>query len=450
MQKYDVIIIGGGPAGYKSALKLASMDKKVCIIDKSTSHLGGTCLNEGCIPVKSLLKASEVYKTVQKASEYGVSAGEAKLDLTAVKKKMLANTEILNKGLAGTIKRAKIDVKEGIASFADKYTVYVDGESVYGDNIIIATGSVSSDLPDIKPDGNKILTSKELLLNEKLPEKLLIIGGGVIGCEFATYYSCAGSSVTIVEPMAELLPNEDEETGKTIKREFKKVGIISDTSSLVKSLEYNGDRVKAVISGKKIREDEFDLVLLAVGRNSNLDGLELDKAGVQTEKGHVKVNEYMQTTAENIYCAGDAADGWMLAHTAYDEAICVAKNIVYGNSYKPERTAVPRVVFCSPEVGAVGLTEEQALEEFDINVQKKLFKPNGKALIDGAGEGFVKIVSDEKSGVILGATIVGKSATELIHEFVPVIKSKMTVSDLADCVHGHPTLSETVWETLQG
>lgn len=449
MNRYDVIVIGGGPAGYKAALKLAGMDKKVCIVDRSSAHLGGTCLNEGCIPVKSLLKSSEVYKTVKEASEYGVNAGECSFSLSAMIDKMQKNVSILNAGLAGTIKRAKIDVVEGTAEFLDKNTLKVKDDNLSADYIIIAAGSVSSDLPDIKADGAKILTSRELLLNDRVPEKLLIIGGGVIGCEFATFYSRLGSSVTIVEPMPELLPNEDEDTGKAVRREFKKAGIVSDTSSLVKSLEYDGEKIKAVISGKKVREDIFDLVLLAVGRKANIEGLNLVKAGVQTEKGHVKVNEFMQTTADNIYCAGDAADGWMLAHTAYDEGMCAAKNIVYGNRYKPERTAVPRVVFCYPEVGAVGLTEEQAAENHDIKISKSLFKPNGKAIIDGAGEGFVKIISDTRTDTVLGVSVVGKLATELVHEFVPAVKNRMKISELSTCVHGHPTLSELFWEALQ-
>ncbi len=224
MNRYDVAVIGGGPAGYKSALKLSELGKSVCIIDKSIKHLGGTCLNEGCIPVKSLLKSSEVFLSVKNAEKYGIRTGERSFDLGGlINEKMRANVELLNNGLAGTIKRAKIDVYESEASFIDENRLAVSDGVIEADYIIIATGSLSSVLPDIKPDGNKILSSREILLNEKLPEKLLIIGGGVIGCEFATFYSrLGGSSVTIVEPMPELLPNEDAEVGKTLKREFKK------------------------------------------------------------------------------------------------------------------------------------------------------------------------------------------------------------------------------------
>lgn len=448
MRRYDVAVIGGGPAGYKSALKLAGAGKKVCIIEKSVKNLGGTCLNEGCIPVKSLLKSAEVYKTVKEAETYGVSASGCSFDLGAMHAKMRSNVELLNSGLAGTIKRAKIDVIEASASFIDKNRIMAGGGEIFADYIIIASGSVSSVLPDIRPDGRKILTSRELLENTALPEKLLIIGGGVIGCEFATFYSRLGTEVTIVEPMDELIPNEDAEAGKALKREFKKAGITSDTGAKVTSLTYDGDKLKAVIQGKKEREEIFDLALLSVGRRANLEGLALENAGVETEKGHIKVNGYMQTSVSNIYAAGDAADGWMLAHTAYDEGMCAAKNIIGGNSYSPERTAVPRVVFSYPEVGAVGLTEEQAAAGHKINVHKSLFKPNGKALIDGAGEGFVKIVSDADTGVILGVCIVGKSATELVHEFVPTVKFSMKTDDIKGCVHGHPTLSEAAWDAL--
>lgn len=448
MERYDVAVIGGGPAGYKAALKLAELGKRVCIIDKSTKHLGGTCLNEGCIPVKSLLKASEVYKTTLEAEKYGVTTGECSVDLGRVNEKMRANVELLNSGLQQTIKRAKIDVIEGTASFEDGHTINTGGGPVSAEHIIIASGSLSSALPNIKPDSRKILTSKELLQNTKLPEKLLIIGGGVIGCEFATFYSRLGTKVTIVEPMSELVPNEDADAGKALKREFKKAGITSETGAKVTSLEYNGDTLKAVISGKKEREEEFDLALLAVGRRANLEGLALENAGVETENGHIKVNSFMRTSVPWIYAAGDAADGWMLAHTAYDEAVCAAKNIAHGNSYSPERTAVPRVVFSYPEIGAAGLTEEQAAEKYKTNVYKSLFRPNAKALIDGAGEGFVKIISDAETDVILGACIVGKSATELIHELIPLIKNRIKTDNLALCVHGHPTLSESVREAL--
>jgi len=443
--RYDAAIIGGGPAGYKSALKLADAGKKVCIIEKSTRHLGGTCLNEGCIPVKSLIKSSEVYKHVKEAANYGISVDSFSFDLSEVNRKMRKNIELLNGGLVQTIKRAKVDLIEAEASFIDKNTLRAGKQNIEADYIIIASGSLSSELPEIKADGDKILSSTQMLANETMPERLLIIGGGVIGCEFATFYSRMGADVTLVEPMAELLPNEDSEVGKAIKREFKKAGITSDTGSIVKSLTYDNSNLKAIISGKKEREEEFDLALLAVGRRANINRLSLENAGVETEDGHIRVNEFMQTNIPHIYAAGDAADGWMLAHTAYDEAICAAKNILDGNHYKPERTAAPRVIFSYPEVGAVGLTEEQAPES--CTVKKLLFKTNGKALIDGAGEGFVKIIAN-KDGAVIGASVVGKSATELIHEFIPVIKNGITIDNLAECVHGHPTLSETVWNAL--
>lgn len=448
MSRYDVAVIGGGPAGYKSALKLAEFGKKVCIVEKN-ENLGGTCLNEGCIPVKSLLKSADVYKTVTEASEYGVSAENSGFDIRKIYEKMRANRDQLRAGLAATVKKAKVDVINGEAVFEDSHTIRIGSGNLSADYFILAVGSEASELPDIRSDGEKILTSREMLEHEDVPGRLLIIGGGVIGCEFASFYSRLGAEVTIVEPMQELIPNEDAEAGRTLRREFKKAGIKIDTGSVVKSVSTSQDGVSAVISGKKDREELFDLVLLAVGRHAALDGLALEKAGVTTENGHIKVNEYMQTDVSHIYAAGDAADGWMLAHTAYDEGVCAAYNIAGGSLRRPERTAVPRIVFSSPEIGAVGKTEEQAAEICaDVKVYKSLFKPNGKALIEGAVQGFVKIIADNGDGTVLGAVFVGKYATELVYGFLPVVKNRLKVSDISDCVCGHPTLHEAVGDAL--
>lgn len=452
MDKFDVIVIGGGPAGYKATLKLAAAGKNICLIDKNEKSFGGTCLNEGCIPVKSLLKSATVYSDIKNSEKYGIKSTVKTPDLHDLIDIMKSNTESLNIGLNMMLKKAKVHFIFGTASFKTDRIINVmtDSETVCieADHILIATGSTVKSLPNVKIDGKYICSSKELLLNKEIPEKLLIVGGGVIGCEFASFYNVLGTEVTIVEPMKELLPTEDIDTGKGLQKEFKKKKIKIMTETLLEEVKIVNNKVVATLSGKKNIIDSFDKVLISVGRKAAIDRLHLDNAGVEVENGCIKTNAYLQTNISHIYAAGDVLDTMMLAHTAYDEGILAAKNIL-GIKTLLETDAIPRVVFSIPQVAGVGLTEKELDDNANIQIYKTFFKSNGKALIDAHNEGHVKIIVDNNTDKILGAAIIGQYATELIHELTLAVKNRLTANDLKATVHGHPTLSETIWETIQ-
>lgn len=446
-----MIVIGGGPAGYKSALKLADVGQNVCLIDRDEQSFGGTCLNEGCIPVKSLLKSATVYSDIKNSERYGIKATVERPQLADLIEVMKSNTERLNTGLNMTLKKAKVKFVFGTASFETDHIVTVtnDAETVRleANNFIIAAGSEVRSLPNIEMDGQYICSSKELLLNEEIPERLLIVGGGVIGCEFASFYNILGTDVTIVEPMKELLPNEDVDTGKGIQKEFKKKKIKIMTSTLLKSATVENGNVEAMLSGKKETIEVFDKVLISVGRIPALDSLNLENADVKIEKGSIVVDDYLRTSTSHIYAAGDVINTMMLAHTAYDEGTLAAKNIL-GTHQALKTDAIPRVVFSIPQVAGVGLTEKELPEGADIRILKSFFKSNGKALIDAHDEGHVKIIVDNATDKILGAAIIGQTATELIHELTLAVKNGLTAGNLKGTVHGHPTLSEIIWETI--
>lgn len=442
MEKFDVVVIGGGPAGLDAGFRLVKAGKKVCIINKRKDHLGGVCLNFGCMPTKSFLKTASVYRSVKKAGTFGLSAEVAPVDLSKVKASVEEIIGKLRMRIGVMCENAGATFKFGMGSFNSANEVLItkdDGstEIVYGEKIIIAAGSSSRDLPFAPFDGEVILNSDMMLINTKLPEKLLIIGGGAIGCEFATMYNTFGSKVKLVEAMNQLIPNDDADAAMMIKERFESDGIDVLTSAMVESIEKVDGKAVVRFKGSDSPET-FDMVLVSVGRAPNVKELRLENAGVDVEKGAVKVDEFLRTSNENIFAAGDSIGGWMFAHSAaYEGEVCAANVLEYGSMELDER-AVPRVVFSNPEMGSVGIVKSAD------NI-KELYIPElmkGRPATDKTPVGLLKLFIYEDSDQIVGGVIVGDCATEIVHELVMAVQNRLTVKQLKETIHAHPTFAE--------
>jgi dihydrolipoamide dehydrogenase len=409
--KYDCVIIGGGPAGYRAAMKLTEIGKKSCIVEINENRIGGTCLNEGCIPVKTLLEL----KT---------------FDQEQIKQTLDKNITRLRSGLLSALKNKNIDFAFGKAKFISTKKIELESENgkteLESDYFIIATGSLPKDLPDIKPDGKRIFNSSQLINSDLQVENILIIGGGYIGLEFATFYSSMGSKVTIAEARPRVLPDEDSEVSRTITREFKKQGIEILTDTEIKDIP-----------------QKFDKVLLAVGRVPNISGLGFEEIGIKTESGFIAVDSTMRTNIRNIFAAGDVINTPMLAHIAYREGTIAAEAITGFIDTRINYNAAPRIIFCSPQIGSAGITEDNAREKgLKIGVKKKFFKANPKAVILGQEAGFAKVVFDSTSRRILGGSIVGPQASELVHLLSMVVEKEFSIDEFGGAIYGHPALAE--------
>lgn len=456
--RYNAVVIGGGPAGYTAALRLAELtgasnDKNICLIDEVQDKIGGTCLNEGCIPVKSLAESAAVYHHIKNSSVFGLDADVKKCDPAKLAESGKANILQLKNGILSLLKNAGVEVLYGKASFMDSKKLNIvtaSGPSeVTADKVIIATGSVPKAVPVFPVNGRNILFSQDLLSLNRIPEKLLVIGGGAIGCEFASIYNRFGAEITIVEMLPHLLPSEDEDVSRALEREFQKKGITVITDGKVKSLKESNGVVEAVIvSGEEKQMVSFDTALVAAGRTPNISTLDLENAGVAVENGFIKVNKDMMTNVPGIYAAGDVVNSPAYAHTASREGTiaaesCAGKRIT-GVNYRN----IPRIVFTDPQVASAGMDEKTAAASGkEIEVLKKFFKSNGKAVILKDTAGFVKIIAEKESGKILGASVIGPMATELIHELCLAIGNGLTVGQVGEIVHGHPTLSELTGDT---
>ncbi len=449
MKKYDVIVIGGGPAGYKAAEKLAAAGVKTALADYTESNIGGTCLNEGCIPVKSFAESAHLYEAMKKSLSYGIQCGQISIDMPKVIENAEKNTLQLRQSVISALKKDGVELICGKAVFSGPHTVEVvtgDGkkQSFEADKFIIAAGSKVKNIPAFPINKKNIVTSREILKMETLPKSLLIIGGGAIGCEFASIYSAFGSSVTLVEVLPDILPGEDEEVSRTLKRELGKKGTEVYTECRITSFKNEGGSVKAAFESEGQRiERSFDRVLVAAGRVPNTDALGLENTGIIMEDGFIKVNERMQTNIAHIYAAGDVVKTPMFAHTAYREGIIAAESCLGINRLSIQKDNIPRIVFTNPQAASVGLTEKETSQKGEVKVKKIFFKSSGKALIEKNDAGFIKIITG-KDGVILGASMIGPSVTELIHEVGLAIENKLTVSSIANFIHGHPTLSELI------
>jgi dihydrolipoamide dehydrogenase len=448
---YDIIIIGSGPGGYVAAIRASQLGMKVAIVERDEP--GGICLNWGCIPTKSLLKSAKVFEFIKHAADYGIVIdGEAKPDFPAVVSRSRSVADGMSKGVQYLLKKNKIDLIQGYGKIAGKGKVVVENKQekseLSANHIIVATGARSKELPNLKQDGKKIIGYREAMTLEKLPESMIVVGSGAIGSEFANFYNSMGTSVTLIEFLPNIVPNEDEEVSKQLGRSFKKAGMKVMVDSSVESVDTSGKLCKATVKTKKGTEIiEAEIVLSAVGVETNITGVGLEETGVITEKGKVKVDEYYRTNIEGVYAIGDIVHGPALAHVASAEGIiCVEK--ISGQKVEPlDYGNIPACTYTNPEVASCGLTEQGAIEKgYEVKVGKFPFTASGKASAENARDGFVKLIFDSKYGELLGAHMIGAGVTEMIAEIVVARKLETTAHEIIKAVHPHPTMSEAIME----
>lgn len=444
---YDIVVIGSGPGGYVAAIRAAQLGAKVAVIEKGET--GGVCLNCGCIPTKTLIASAELLNKIKGAKEFGINSKGADIDFPNVIKRKEKIVKKLQGGISALFRSHKIELIKGEASFIDQNQLRITDDSkhhtLHFTRCIIAAGSEPVVLPNIKPDGKKILTSTDILMSKEIPSSLVIIGGGVIGIEFASLFNRLGTKVTIVEMLPRILINEDEEISSAMAKILKAGGVEIKTGAKVTKIEGNSVEVEISNGETKMNSDK---ILLCVGRKSNSNGLNLDKIGVSTEKGFIKVNSRMETNVKNIYAVGDITGGYLLAYVASAEGVVAAENAV-GKQAEIDYKVVPSCIFSSPEIGSVGLTESKAKERgYSVRIGRFPFQTNGRAIILDETEGFVKIVADEKTNEILGVHIIGPGATELIHSPSLAIKLESTTEEFNRICFGHPSLNEAILEAV--
>lgn len=453
MNEYDVIVIGAGPGGYVAAIRASQLGKKTAIIEKE--FLGGICLNVGCIPSKSLLKNAELAHTLrERADEFGISFENLQLDYAKAVDRSRKVSKRLVQGVGYLMKKNNIDVYTGSAKFLAKDRLVVtaaDGttQELVGKNIIVATGSRAASIPGVTPDGEKILTFWEAILQTRKPESVVIIGAGAIGVEFATIWNSYGVKVTLVEMLPRILPLEDEEVSAELTKAFNKRAIEIFTGHKVLGVETTDSGVKVKVSdGKDEKVIEAEQTLVAIGFKPNTVDLGLEAAGVRlTERGFIEIDERMATNVPGIWAIGDVTGKLMLAHVASAMGMICAENIAGVETRSLDYTMMPRATYSQPQVASFGLTEAQAKEQgYEVKVGRFPFQPNGKALGLGDYTGWVKIVTDARYGEILGAHMIGPEVTELLPELTLAQNMELTAAEIAHNVHAHPTLSEVIME----
>lgn len=451
--KYDILVLGSGPGGYVTAIRASQLGLKTAVIEKES--LGGICLNWGCIPTKALLKSAQVFDYLKHASDYGLKVSEAKHDFNAVIKRSRGVAESMSKGVQFLMKKNNIDVIEGTGKVKPGKKVEVtakDGKTTTyeANHVIIATGARARELPSLPIDGKTVIEYRKAMSLDKQPKKMIVVGSGAIGVEFAHFYNSMGTEVTIVEFMPTMVPIEDEDVSKQLERSFKKSGIKVMTNSSVEKVEKAGNGVKATVKTQKGEEiHEADIVLSAVGIKSNIEDIGLEEVGIAVDRDKILVNDYYQTNIPGYYAIGDVVPGPALAHVASAEGItCVEKiaglhvdPIDYGN--------VPGCTYCTPEIASVGLTEKMAKEKgYEIKVGKFPFSASGKAKASGTADGFVKVIFDAKYGEWLGCHMIGAGVTDMIAEAVVARKLETTGHEVLKSIHPHPTMSEAVMEAV--
>lgn len=457
MKEYDVVVIGAGPGGYVSAVRASQLGLKTAIVEKR--FLGGVCLNIGCIPSKALLKSADVAHTLrERGKEFGFSFENLELDYSVAHKRSRKVSDRLVRGVGFLMKKNNVDVLMGSAKLTAKDTVEVtpdegEVETLKAKNIIIATGAHTFTIPGIELDGEKVVDYEAAILRETLPGSAVIIGGGAIGVEFATIWNAYGVEVTIIEMLDTLLPLEDPAVGKEIEKAYQKRGIKVMTGSKVKSVEATDDGTRVTVeTGDGDQTIEADLTLMAIGFRPNSKGLGLEEVGVElTQRGDIKVDDRMATNVDGIWAIGDVTGKLLLAHVAQAMGVVAAEHIAGVETVTLDYRMMPRATYCSPQTASFGYTEAEAKEQgYDVSVGEFPFQPNGKALGLGEYQGFVKIITDEKYGEILGAQMVGPDVSELLPELTLAQRFELTAHEVARNVHAHPTLSEALMEAAEG
>ncbi len=450
--QYDMIVIGAGPGGYVCAIRGAQNGLKVAVVERE--HLGGICLNWGCIPTKAMLRSSEVFHLMERAKDFGLTADKFGYDLDAVVKRSRGVAKQLSGGVGHLLKKNKVDVIMGAAKLAGsgKVTVTTDkgDKTLTGKSIVVATGARARELPGLEADGDLVWTYKHALNPPRMPKKLLVIGSGAIGIEFASFYNTLGTDTTVVEVMDRVLPVEDAEISKLAKKQFEKQGMKIMEKSMVKQLDRAKGKVTAHIeSNGKVEQLDFDTVISAVGIVGNVEGLGMEEQGIKIDRTHVITDEFCRTGVDGVFAIGDIAGSPWLAHKASHEGVMVADLVAGKHAHAVKPDSIAGCTYCHPQVASVGLTEAQAKKAgLDIKVGRFPFVGNGKAIALGEPEGLVKTIFDAKTGELLGAHMIGAEVTELIQGYVIGRQLETTEQDLMETVFPHPTLSEMMHESV--
>ena len=428
MKKYQLIVVGGGPGGYTAAFRAAELGMSVAIVDDN--DLGGVCLNWGCIPTKSLLKNAEVFELINDASSYGIEIGKPKVHFDKIIDKTIQARKRLSKGLHFQVRKLGIDFFPGFASFINQNSIEVDGNTLHGDTFIIATGSKAKHLQSLDHSNKNIMTAKDIFNLKKLPKSMTIIGAGAIGVEFAYFFNAFGTSITLLEAQENILPNEDVEVSQWMHKVLKRKKIDIQTNTLATEIN-----------------DEY--VLVSIGVEGNSRGFGLNKIGIEIGPNqHIKVDKDGKTNIDNIYAVGDVVGPPWLAHVSSTEGLYVVEHISKLNPKKIDYNCIPACTYSKPEFGSIGLSQEMLDKDgIDYKVVKSFFNANGKAVASSSTEGFIKILVS-KDNYVLGAHIIGSNATEMISEFSLAMRNKLSVENILDSIHPHPTFSEAIFETL--
>ena len=449
---YDIIVLGSGPGGYVTAIRASQLGLKTAIIERE--ELGGICLNWGCIPTKALLKSANVFEYLMHAEDYGIKVKGGVADFGAMIKRSRGVADGMSNGIQFLMKKNKIDVLKGTGKVLAGKKVEVTNEKgekqtyTADKGLIIATGARSRQLPNLPQDGKKVIGYREAMTLEKQPKKLVVVGSGAIGVEFAYFYNAIGTEVTIVEFMPSIVPVEDIDVSKQLEKSLKKQGIKIMTESSVEKVDTSGSGCKVTVKTAKGEEIiECDVVLSAVGIEANIENIGLEDVGIATDRGRILVNDYYQTNIPGYYAIGDCVPGPALAHVASAEGIICVEKIAGHHPEPMDYNNIPGCTYCSPEVASVGYTEKAAKDAgYDVKIGKFPFSASGKASAAGAKDGFVKLIFDAKYGELLGAHMIGLNVTEMIAEIVAVRKLEVTGEELIKTVHPHPTMSEAVME----